>query len=401
MFLQVARSLSAERNLAPLLDQIVHATTRVMRADRSTIFLLDAQRRELWSLIAEGLGNREIRIPADRGVAGWVASHGEALIIPDAYADQRFHPLVDKQTGYKTRSILCVPLRNNQGDLTGVLQVLNKREGTFDDYDLELLTGFASFCAITIENSDIYTRLTRSYEELKKLDRMKDAFLSLVTHELKTPLSQIYGAAELLRSGELEGVEKSEYLRGIHEESQRLTRMIDTLTDLLRLESGTQPYRKEAQEVDDVLLQAASVAEPRAAQAGVELAVECGCAGAVLELDLERLVRALLEVIDNALRFSPPNGKVLLSSRVVDDEYRIVVEDQGPGIPEEHLTRVFDKFSQVTDVDYHTEGLGLGLPIARHIVERGHQGRIWAENLNGGGGTRVVLSLPKGREVLG
>jgi CheY-like chemotaxis protein len=131
-----------------------------MDADRSSIFLLDETRHELWSRVALGMGGQVIRFPADRGIAGHVVATGEVLNVADPYADSRFNPNVDRQTGYRTRSILCGPLRARDGRIVGVLQVLNKRgSGPFLAADVKLFERVTSRCALAIENALTYDRL--------------------------------------------------------------------------------------------------------------------------------------------------------------------------------------------------------------------------------------------------
>ena len=129
ILLDVMNSLTAERDLGRLLHKIMHKTLEVMDAERSTLFLLDEAKQELWSKVAEGVGTKEIRIPVGVGIAGLVARTGETVNIPDAYQDTRFNPDVDRSTGYHTRTILCMPLKSPEGRILGVLQVLNKRTG--------------------------------------------------------------------------------------------------------------------------------------------------------------------------------------------------------------------------------------------------------------------------------
>ncbi|MGH8703752.1 MAG: GAF domain-containing protein, partial [Burkholderiales bacterium] len=118
-------ALGAERNLDALLLKIMEKTSDVLEADRSTLFLLDSEKNELWSKVAQGAALNEIRFPVGAGIAGFVARSGETVNIPDAYADPRFNRDVDKRTGYRTRTILCAPVRDPQGEIIGVAQVLN------------------------------------------------------------------------------------------------------------------------------------------------------------------------------------------------------------------------------------------------------------------------------------
>ncbi len=155
-----SRAVSSERTFDALIEFIAREAAVVMRADRSSVFLLDAEKEELWSRVALGVENQEIRFPASRGIAGHVVSSGELLNVPDPYADPRFNAAVDKQTGYRTRSILCAPLRTRDDQVIGALQVLNKLSGgTFTIEDERLAETLAAQCAVAIENAQLYEQL--------------------------------------------------------------------------------------------------------------------------------------------------------------------------------------------------------------------------------------------------
>ncbi|MEE9252772.1 MAG: HD domain-containing phosphohydrolase [Thermodesulfobacteriota bacterium] len=162
--LEIGKSLSAERDLDKLLHIILLEVTRVMEAERSSILLVDKERGELWSRIAQGLEIKEIRIPLDKGIAGHVATTGETLNIPEAYEDPRFNQEVDISTGFRTRSVLCVPMANRDGDVIGVIQVLNKTDGTFGADDEDLLLAFAGQAAIAVENALLYEQIQNLFE---------------------------------------------------------------------------------------------------------------------------------------------------------------------------------------------------------------------------------------------
>jgi CheY-like chemotaxis protein len=149
-----------ERAFDDLLDFLAREAVGEMAADRSSIFLLDESRHELWSRVALGMDEQVIRFPADRGIAGHVVTTGELLNVADPYADPRFNPSVDRQTGYRTRSILCGPLRARDGRIVGVLQILNKRgDGPFLADDVRRFQRVITRCALAIENALTYDRL--------------------------------------------------------------------------------------------------------------------------------------------------------------------------------------------------------------------------------------------------
>ncbi len=161
--LEVSKAMASERNLDTLLRLIAHEVTKVMEAERSTIFIVDREKQELWSRVAEGLDVWEIRVKVGTGIAGAVAQTGTILNIPDAYADPRFDPETDRRTGFRTRNILCAPTLNKFNEPIGVIQVLNK-EGNFTHEDEELLLAFCGQAAAALENTLLYEEIQKLFE---------------------------------------------------------------------------------------------------------------------------------------------------------------------------------------------------------------------------------------------
>lgn len=164
---EVAAAISSELNLKPLLEKIMQAVTMILDADRATLFLHDEKTNELWSQVALGLNDQEIRFPAHLGIAGKVFTSGETINIPDAYADARFNKEIDKKTGYHTRNILCMPVVNRAGKTIGVTQVLNRKTGVFTRVDEKKLKTFSSQAAIAIENAKLFDEVLnmKNYSE--------------------------------------------------------------------------------------------------------------------------------------------------------------------------------------------------------------------------------------------
>jgi sigma-B regulation protein RsbU (phosphoserine phosphatase) len=169
--LKVAKALASEIRLDDLLQVIVQKAAEVLDADRATLFLYDESRNELWSKTTQRLEIKEIRLPLGAGIAGSVAKTRRAINIPDAYADARFDPDFDKDTGYRTRSILCLPLTGNGDRLIGVIQVLNKKnQEMFDEVDESLLAGLSDHITVALERArliDAYVEKERMEEALK------------------------------------------------------------------------------------------------------------------------------------------------------------------------------------------------------------------------------------------
>ncbi len=152
----IASAISSSLELDSLLSLIMEKVRELMMADRATLFLVSDDKQELWSKVMEGGESQEIRLNVGEGIAGWVAVSGEVVNIADAYIDERFQPAVDLRSGYRTKSILCVAMRDSIGEITGVMQLLNKEGGHFTSEDEELLSALSGQAAVSIENAKLY-----------------------------------------------------------------------------------------------------------------------------------------------------------------------------------------------------------------------------------------------------
>lgn len=170
----VGTALGSTLDLRELLALVLDRVSCVMGADRSTLYLVDDDGEELWSEVAQGERTHRIRVRMGEGIAGWVAAHGDVLNVPDAYQDVRFDAEWDRRTGYRTRSILAVPLRNHHGRIVGVIQALNKAQGPFTDADATLLSALAAQAAVSIENSKLFlSAIEKNAELLRTKDQLE------------------------------------------------------------------------------------------------------------------------------------------------------------------------------------------------------------------------------------
>ena len=166
---KIGRSITALTDINVLLKVIAEETKNAMQADRCTVFLYDREKDELWSKVALGMDSQEIRFPATKGLAGYVVKTGETLNIADAYNDLRFNKDVDLKTGYRTKTILCMPIKNNNQQIIGAFQVLNKVNGTFTKNDEDLLIAIGGSASIALENAQLFEQQKQLYREQKEL----------------------------------------------------------------------------------------------------------------------------------------------------------------------------------------------------------------------------------------
>ncbi len=163
LLLEAAQRIGSDVPVDELLIYLSDVARDLLEVDRCSLFLADAKKRVLWTKVAHGVDR--IEVPWDKGIVGWVFQHKEPLIVQDAYADPRFNPEVDKKTGYHTKNILAVPLKNRLGEVIGVYQAINKLTGEFSEEDLKVFTLIGAYAASAIENSMLYHKLRKAYEE--------------------------------------------------------------------------------------------------------------------------------------------------------------------------------------------------------------------------------------------
>lgn len=183
-FLDVVVDITSEIDLTKVLNKVMSEVTRMLNAERSTLFLNDEKTNELWSEISESISSTRIRFPNHMGIAGTVFTTGETVNIPYAYADMRFNPAFDKETGFFTRSILCTPVVNKNGKVIGVTQVLNKRGSTFTDEDSTRLRAFTAQVSIALENAKLFDSVQsmKNYNE-SMLESMSNGVITLDENE--------------------------------------------------------------------------------------------------------------------------------------------------------------------------------------------------------------------------
>ena len=413
ILLDVIKAISSETDFDRLLQLIMKESTRAMDADRSSLFLLDRERGELWSRVALGLEEKkEIRFKSHLGIAGQVATSGQILNIPEAYDDPRFNKEVDRQTGYRTKTILCTPIRNKEGTIVGVLQVLNKREGVFTLADEEMLEALSSQAAIALENARLYEDLRRAYSQLKQLDAMKGNFLANISHELRTPLAPIIGYVEMLlsgRPGPLTDRQRS-HLQVVDQAVHRLHGLIEDLLAFVQMEQGELHINPRRYAIGPLLEERVKVVLSRATERGVMVGIDMPPDLPDVLVDPKQIDRALLLMLDNAVKFTPQGGHISVGAKASispDDAppawqngyVEVSISDTGIGIPADEISRIFDRFYQVdASATRSFGGTWLGLALVKQIMDA-HGTQVEVESTLGIGSTfrfRVPIAPPNG-----
>jgi PAS domain S-box-containing protein len=255
----------------------------------------------------------------------------------------------------------------------------------------QIKTVLLSVELIELEGTKCTLQIMNDITERKRLE---NEFISLVSHELKTPMTSTIGALDLLNSGQLGTLSDrgQQILNVAIRNTERLIRLVNDILDLERMKSGNITVEPVQCELQPLLIQAIETMQAMADKAQIQLQLEpCSV---LIELDPDRLLQTLTNLLSNGIKFTEPGGTVQLKARINNDNYCCIsVQDTGRGIPEDKLQSIFERFQQVDASDSRSKGgTGLGLAICRHIIER-HNGKIWVESILGQGST-FYLSLP-------
>jgi signal transduction histidine kinase len=318
------------------------------------------------------------------GIAGWVAERQEAVLLSkDGVAPQGLH--LHYKANRNITSALSLPLR--VGDrCVGVLNVnrINHPE-PFLDHHREVLQLFAEHSGAVIERAETLDRLNKRARELEEanlrlseLNQMKDVFLSTASHELKTPLSSVIAYAELLEENDdtLDRNQRGEFLHRLRGEAGRLLQLIDDILDLSRIESGKLTLRRRPIATHEIARAALETSSGLARKHGVTLEEQLDDTLPALMLDEVKMRQVVVNLLTNAIKFSPQGSVVRVATRREANDALIEVSDRGPGIQPEESTHIFELFGQgVRGGAQETSGLGIGLHLVKRLSEL-HGGHV-------------------------
>ena len=245
-------------------------------------------------------------------------------------------------------------------------------------------------------------QLSREVQKLRRLDAMKNDFLSLVSHELRTPLTSILAYSETLLMDDNDNVPKDwrEYLDIIHSEGKRLFRLIEDVLDLTKMEDGKMNYDFELCDPNEIVGAAVVTLMPMAESKSQTIELDLGEEIGDCNLAQDRFTQVVHNIVSNAIKYTDNGGRIIVRTSkhaplpgASEPTFLLEVEDNGIGIAPENIDKVFSKFEMVEAIKHHTAGSGLGMTICKQIVEEGHQGKIWLES-EPGVGTKVFVRIP-------
>ena len=284
--------------------------------------------------------------------------------------------------------LLFIPLQTG-GGVVGVMgmKLTDCGEGIAPERR-RLLEAFSSQAALAIERAYLAQKAEQA-QLLQATERLERSLLNSISHDLRTPLSSITGVLSSLRDKEILTESRRELIELAWEEAGRMNRFISNLLDITRLEGGALRIKKEPYDVQDLLGSCMAALEPRLRDRKIKVDIPQNLP--LISVDSVLMAQVLINLLDNALKYSPPEGLIEVVGRMRDEWLEIEVADQGSGIPEKYLGQVFNKFFRLSRTE-EAGGTGLGLAISKGIVEA-HGGKIRAEN-RPGGGLRIVFTIP-------
>ena len=335
-----------------------------------------------------GLGAKHVPI------ARLAARLGRTVVVTDVRKDRRFTDPRAPQDLIEEDLIAAAatPIRVG-GQLAGALsfsQVDRSREWTADD--VRLIEAVAQELRVAITGAEAFGRQRAAVVELERLNRAKSDFVSIVSHEFRTPLTGIQGFSEMMASEDLTPDEMREYAGDINKDAHRLNRMITEMLDLDKMESGRMQLNRERLDLNAIVSDAVDRVRPNAPHHPVALRLD----PLVGEMngDRDKLTQVMANLLSNAVKYSPNGGEIVVSTRAEGGAAHVAVRDHGMGIPEAALETIFERYGRVeSQATRHIQGTGLGLPIVRQIVHL-HGGTVWAES-NVGKGSVFHVTLPR------
>lgn len=392
---EISMTLNSTLDPETLLEHILDSAVEMLDCEAASILLYNEGKNELRFAASTGANPVElakIPVPLENSLAGKIFRENAPLVVNDVPRDRRHYTEVSSQTQVQVRSLLGVPMRI-QKQKVGVIEAINKQDGVFSYSDVKLLAIIASLAAVAIDNARMVQELKEANLRLQEADEMKNRFMAVASHELRTPLGIILGYATFLKE-EAQG-ELSEHAANVLNAALELRALVEDMTNMNMFYTGERDVKPEPIPLQDVVRAAcdeiASMMEARSNVLALKLPPE----PVIVKADPKKLKLALVNVLNNAVRFSPEGSEIRVWMEVSEDAVLVAVQDEGLGIPPDKLDLVFEQFYQVEDhMTRRYGGLGLGLAITREIVNL-HGGRIWAESPGLGHGSTFKIALPR------
>jgi len=392
---ELSMTLNSTLDLDALLQLITATATELLDCEAASILLYDEKNPRLFFAAATGSDPAqlaEIPVPIEGSLAGTIFRTNLPMILNNVEQDPRHYSLVSDHIKFKTKSLLGVPMPIKKR-VMGVLEAVNKRSGDFNEGDVAVLSVTAAHAAIAINNARLLRATQQALAKVKESNRIKSNFLSLASHELRTPLGIIIGYATFLQEG-AEG-ELSDHARQVLNAAEQMRDLLDQMNNLTLLQADEMEMKPMKISIQDILNFAIDGVKYPASRRDLQLVYAFENEPIYVNADPQRTVQAFGNLLNNAVRFSPAAGEVVIGIKEEGGKITAWVQDHGIGIAADKLEKVFEEFYQIEPPNTRSHGgLGIGLTIARGLIEA-QGGTIWAESEGIGKGSTFKVALPK------
>ena len=397
---EVSQALSSTLDLEAVLNTIVSRASQLAGAAGCSIYEYDeaAEQFELRAThnpdaeFIEAL--RAARLRKGEGLMGRAAEMREPIQIPDITQPGAYQSSVrDTLIRFGYRALLAVPLLREDQTI-GSLSFNRKAPGEFPPEVIDVLKTFATQSALAIQNARLFREIADKSRQLEAASRHKSEFLANMSHELRTPLNAIIGFSEVLSEKMFGDVndKQAEYLQDILESGRHLLSLINDILDLSKIEAGRMELEPAAFDLPSAIENALILVRERASRRGIRLGSTIDTRLGMISGDERKVKQVLLNILSNALKFTPEGGRIDIDARLHADRAEVSVTDTGVGIAPGDQEAVFEEFRQVGATDKKAEGTGLGLALSRRFIEL-HGGQISVQSEIGHGST-FTFTLP-------
>ena len=395
--LKFSTLINSSLKIETVLDNAMKCAEEFINAEASTIYERDEEKNDLFIRLARGEKKdpiKDVRVKIGDGIAGHVVETGIPMVINDVHKEKRFNNRFDQLTGFKTRSLICVPLMLH-GRVTGAIQVLNKKTGEhFNEYDMEILNSLSLQIAVAIENARLYERLEQKYaltaqdlkiaeEKLFRTERIAAMghLVNGVAHEIRNPVTVIGGFARRLKNNHRNDPEISKYSDIILGETLRLERLVKQVHRLAEVQTAD----LKPGSIQPVIEKTIKTYEPLTKKQDIHFQISMEKDLPAINIDASQMFTALSNIIENALESMNAGGHLTFIVKTEENHIIVEVSDTGSGIEDDEIDSVYDPF--VT-----SKTSGVGFTMVQQIVAN-HEGEIIIRSRKNEG-TSIKIRLP-------
>jgi signal transduction histidine kinase len=385
------------QSLKETIEHILDAVLSVLKVDRVAFMEWNPEKRALITECVRGevnLAQTPLKLAWGEGFAGWALQTGESYWAEYATGDPHF-----VRGNHEIATLLCVPVYSMSREPLGVINaVMIRNARRFSAREIQFLTSLSRLAGMAIENARLHDSSRQNISHLNQVSQLKSDFLSLVSHDLRGPLTGVRGFAEILKqqtAGPL-NTSQLEMLEQLERQVDHQERMVDDLLDLARMEKGRLSVFPRETDLSALLKEEVDKAQSTAKERGItmELVISPNENLSAVFIDPGRMRQVTWNLVHNALKFTPEGGQVTVSANATEPHVIVEVRDSGAGLSPETQEKIFEKFFQITPGGSKgAQGLGLGLAICKEIIQA-HGGKIEAYSAGIGQGTQMRITLP-------